>query len=419
MNGRTQQRVLMLLENSPYSEDGRVRREASALRDAGHLVTVICPRAAGEGRSMEFDGVRAYQYTQRALGSGFLGYVVEYGYAMAATLLLSIYVFFRHGFDVIHAHNPPDFFVAIACLFKPFGKRFIYDHHDSSPELYRARFEGDCNRLVYSTLLFFERLSCRLADEVIATNESHKRLEIERAGADHERITIVRNGPEPMHFRQVEPHPSLQGCEETIIGYVGQMGKQDGVDYLIRALGHLHRDRCRKDWQCVLVGNGEACDRLHAMAQELGIADRVRFTGRVSFSDVVPYLAGMHICTVPDPWNSYNDRCTMVKVMEYMAQAKPTVAFDLAETRYSAGGAAIYVKPNDERAFAQALNTLIDDHELRAQLGAIARRRAETELAWSHFIPKLLSVYERLGRSAETEAISLRPLPAQEQPLAP
>jgi glycosyltransferase involved in cell wall biosynthesis len=412
-------RVLMLLENSPFSEDGRVRREAFALRDAGHAVTVICPRAAAEGRRIELNGVTAYQYTQRGAGNGFAAYLIEYASALANTLLLTLYVCFRHGFDVIHAHNPPDFFVLIACLFKPFGKRFVYDHHDSAPEMFRARFGADGSRFIYKTLLFFERWSCRLADHVIATNESHKQLEVERAGIDEEKITIVRNGPEPLHFRQVDPHASLKDRDEIVIGYVGEMGKQDGVDYLIRALGHLLHDLGRTDWLCVLVGNGEAYEDLQQLARSLGIADRVRFTGRVAFGDVVPYLSGMDICTVPDPWNSYNDRCTMVKVMEYMAQGKPTVGFDLAETRYSAGESGTYVVPTDELAFARALARLMDDAELRSRLGAEARRRAESELAWSNFVPGLLQVYERLGRSTDSTCADVPVcLPASEQPYA-
>jgi glycosyltransferase involved in cell wall biosynthesis len=412
MARRSVPRILMLLENSPFSQDGRVRRESFALRDAGYSVMVICPRAEGERRIMDFDGVRAYQYRQPAMGSGILGYVFEYGYSMMATFLLSLYVCCRHGFDVVHAHNPPDFFVMIAGIYKLFGTKFIFDHHDTAPDLFKARFGEQSSKLLYMMLLFFERLSCRIADHVIATNESHKRLEIERSGIDAKRITIVRNGPEAMHFRPVAPHSSLRDRDAIVIGYVGEMGKQDGIDYLIRALARLRHDLEREDWICVLVGSGEALEQLKQLARKVGVWDRVVFTGRVTFAEVVAYVSGMDICTAPDPWNSYNDRCTMIKVMEYMAQSKPVVGFDLVESRFSAGDAAIYVEPNDELAFAQALAVLLDDPELRARLGTVGRARAESELAWRHFAPRLVSVYDELTGQRRPRAVQLDAMPA-------
>ncbi len=412
-------RVLMLLENCPYSQDGRVRREATALCAAGYTVTVICPRAPGEPRFREAGGMPVYQYTQRTLGSGFVGYMVEYGNAMLATLVLSLYVYFRRGFDVIHAHNPPDFFVLIALLYKPLGKRFVFDHHDLSPEMYRARFDAPPGGLVYRALCLFERWSCRLADQVIATSESYREVEIERCGVDPARITIVRNGPEPMHFRHVEPHPDVRKDGRTVIGYLGEMGLLDGIDNLLRALRCLREELHRDDWTCVMLGDGEVRPQLEGLARELGLVDNVRFVGRVSHAGVVPYLRAMDIGTVPDPKNEYNDRCTMIKTMEYMAQGVPIVASDLRETRYSAGDAARYVDPTDERQFAGELVRLLDDAALRLRMGEAGRRRAESVLAWNQAVPKLLAVYERLtGAPVAKLAPGAVDPPAEKRPLA-
>ena len=399
-------RVLMLLENSSYTFDGRVRREASALRDAGYQVTVICPRVAGQASVLDFDGVLAYQYTSLSIGSGFLGYVTEYVWALMATTWLSLVVLIRHGFDVIHAHNPPDLFVLLAMFYKLAGKQFVFDHHDLAPDMYRARF-GSEKKIVFRVLLLLERWSCHFADQVIATNESYQRLQVERAGISPDKITIVRNGPEDKHFEPVEPHHSLRGFGKAVIGYVGEMGVQDGVEYLIRSLAHLRNNRGRTDWFAVLVGSGDMQMRLKRLASDLGIGEDILFTGRVSPDDVVPFLSGMDICTVPDPSNSYNDHCTMIKVMEYMAQGKPTVAFDLPETRFSAGESGLYVAPNDEASFAAALEQLIDDPVRRQRLGTVARVRAEAELAWKHSVPNLLSVYERLRKPAHANASAL------------
>ena len=386
----------MLLENYPYPQDGRVRREAVALTAAGYHVTVIAPVDKGQLRRETINGVDVYRYAAPPAGTGLWGYLIEYGWSLLAAFALSLVVLVRGGFDVIHAHNPPDLFVLIALLYKVLGKRFVFDHHDLSPEMYDARFRGKGNQMVKRALIAFERLSCRAANHVIATNQSYRALEIKRDGVSPDRVTIVRNGPELNSLRDADADPQLAALNKVIIGYVGVMGVQDGADYLIRALGHLRNDAQRADFHCVLVGDGEALPDLKTLVQQLHLSDQVTFTGWVDSQAVARYLATMDICAAPEPSNPYNDWSTVIKITEYMTVGKPTVAFDLPEHRFTAQRAALYVTPNDERAFAEAFARLMDDAALRQTLGAAGRQRIETELAWQYCAPNLLAAYQQL-----------------------
>jgi glycosyltransferase involved in cell wall biosynthesis len=396
MKAAPKKRILMLLENRPYPQDVRVRREATALVAAGYSVSVICPSDPGQPSRETVNGVRVYRYAAPTPASGFLGYLWEYGYSMAASFVLSVLVFFSHGFDVVHAHNPPDMFVFIAAFYKLFGKRFVFDHHDLAPEMYQARFPGGGSRIVYDVLVLLEKITCCLADHVIATNESYKRMEMERGGVPEARITVVRNGIELQRLRRIEPDPELRRKGKTIIAYVGVMGFQDGVDYLLRALHHLLRDEGRSDFYCILLGAGDAWPGLKDLAHELALDDNVWLPGFIFGDELRRYLSAADICVDPDPSNSYNDRSTMVKMMEYMALGKPIVAFDLPENRFTAQEAAVYVPNNDERAFARALAQLMNDPVRRKSLGAVGSRRIETELAWDYSIPKLLEAYQKV-----------------------
>ena len=390
-------RVLMLVENNSYPQDYRVRREARALADAGYQVTVISPAQPGQPWRETIDGVRAYRYPAPREASGFRDYIFEYGYSTVAMFILSLLVYFREGFDVIHAANPPDTLVLVAAAYKLLGKRFVYDHHDLVPELYCAIFADGGNRMMHRTLLALEKLSLRCADHVIATNQSYKVIEMKRGGVPAERITIVRNGPELNGRRVAEPDPGLRQEGRTIIGYLGVMGFQDGVDYLLRALHHLVHDLGRTDVLCVLVGGfGGAQPSLKQLATQLGLNDYVRFTGFVSDADLQRYIASADICVDPDPSNPFNDRSTMVKMLEYMARGKPIVAFDLPEHRFTAQAAAMYVRPNDELEFARALAQLMDDPARRQAMGVLGRRRVETELAWHYSAQNLVEAYRRL-----------------------
>ncbi len=394
---RDHSRILMLLENNPYPEDGRVRREATALVNAGHQVVVVCPRGAGQPGQEVVNGVMVYRFSAPPEASGFLGYFLEYGYATAAIFLLSLYVLLQQGFDVVHTHNPPDTLVFVAGFYKLFGKKFIYDHHDLSPEMYWALFGDEGNPLIHKILLWLEKLSCRLADHIIATNGSYKTVEMERDGVPEERITIVRNGPDLNRLRAVAVDPALKQPGKTTICYVGDMGHHDGVDYLLRTLKHLLNALNRSDFLCVLVGDGDAWSGLKLLAEELKLTDYVLFTGRVSHPEVARYLSAADICVAPEPSNDYNDRSTMIKMTEYLALGKATVAFDLPEHRVTAQDAALYAYPNDELDFAQKIIELMDDPIRRQRMGKIGRHRIKTELAWLHQEKHLLNVYKMLN----------------------
>ena len=387
----------MFLENRPYPQDLRVRREANALRAAGYQVAVICPIDTGQPFRETVDGVSVYRYPAPPDANGLFAYLWEYGYSMFFSFLLSVRVFFAEGFDVVHAHNPPDTFVFIAVFYKLFGKRFVYDHHDLSPEMYQARFAGGGNPLVYRILVWLEKLSCYFADHVIVTNESYKKIARERGCVPESHITIVRNGMELNRLEAaIEPDPGLREMGKAIIGYVGVMGFQDGVDYLLRAVHHLIHDLGRTDFHCILIGGGDAWESLKTQARQLGLDDCVQFTGYVFGEQLRRYLSAADICVDSAPSSSYGDRSTVFKMMEYMALGKPIVAFDLPEHRFTAQDAAVYVRPNDERAFAAALAQLMDDPRRRSCLGAYGIQRIKTQLAWEYSVPKLLEVYQTI-----------------------
>lgn len=388
--------VLMLLGNDTFPLDARVKRAALTLAGTGYRVSVIAPRGPGEPARETVDGVHVYRFREASGAQDFAGYVLEYAVCTLAALALSVRVLRERGFDVVHAHNPPDTFVIVGAVYKLLGKRFVFDHHDLAPEMYDARFGGKGNRAVRAVLALFERASLRLADGVIATNESYKAVQTERGKVPPERIAVVRNTPGFDDPAPVEPDPALRARASALVGYLGHMGYQDGVDHLLRAVRHLVVDLGRTDTLCVLIGRGDAYEDLRRLARELGIEGHVWFPGFVPVADVARYLSTVDVCVVPDPSNPFNDRSTMTKVMDYMAFARPVVGFDLPETRVTAGEAAAYAPPNDDAALARQIAALLDDPARRAEMGAYGRRRILTDLAWDRNRPHLLELYRSL-----------------------
>ncbi len=392
--GKCKGRILILVENLPVPMDRRVWQESLALRDAGYEVSVISPRPHDEPEYMELQGVHLYRYPLPPPTKSVFSFFREFTYCWIQTWQLAKRVYKERGFDVIHTCNPPDTFWLIGRWYKRKGVKFVFDQHDLCPELFESRFQR--RGLLHKGLLWLEQQAYRTADGVIAPNESYRRVAIERGGIPPDRITVVRSGPLASRFQRVEPDPSLKRGKPYMGVYLGVMGAQDGVDYLLRAIRHVVYDFNRTDILFVLIGGGDMYDDLVQLSKELKIEPNVHFTGRIPDEDLLRYFSTADIALAPDPYNPLNDVSTMNKVIEYMAVGLPIVSFDLRESRYSAQDAAVYVPNNDERAFGKAIVDLIDDPEKRAQMGAIGRKRFLECLSWEHSREKLVEFYDNL-----------------------
>jgi glycosyltransferase involved in cell wall biosynthesis len=403
-------RVLILVENLPSPFDRRVWQEAGALRDAGHTVSIICPTGRGcEAKFESIDDIDIWRYDLPTEGEGALGYLVEYTVALFWTFVLSLRVLLGKGFDVVHACNPPDLFFLIGGFYKLFGKKFLFDHHDANPELYVAKFGR--KDFFYRLMLLLERWTFRTADVSIATNHSYRRIAIERGGMAPERVFVVRSGPSLERLKIQPPVPALKRGRKYLVGYVGVMGRQEGLDYLLHAVSYIVHGLGRRDIQFGLVGGGTSLEEMKALARELHIADYITFTGRVPDAELLAMLNTADVCVNPDVATEMNDISTMNKVMEYMALAKPIVQFDLAEGRYSAQGASLYAVRNDPLDMGAKIVELLDDPARRKSMGDLGWRRVTEELEWRHEVPKLLAAYNALwlGVPASRQATRISP----------
>jgi glycosyltransferase involved in cell wall biosynthesis len=389
-------KVLMLVENQPAPADRRVWPQALALRDQGFQVSIISPKGTTKYSESYvcIENIHIYRYQLPKTGRKYTAYFAEYGVAMLMTFWLSFKVLFRHGFDVIHAANPPDMFFLIGLFYRLFGKKFIFDQHDMSPAMFRVLYK-DRLKLLYKVMLFLERYSYKTAHLVITTNVSQKQHAME-CGCQANKVFVVRNGPDLRYMKVSAPEPELKKGRCYLLAYVGVIAVQDGVEYTLYALHELVHKRGRKDVSLVLMGDGDNASVLHTIAHQLDLDEYVNFTGWTESEDVLRYLAAADVGLSPDPENGLNEYCTMIKTMEYMAMGKPVVAFDLAETRFSAQDAALYATPNVIEDFADKIEALLDNEELRLKMGAFGRQRIEEELNWDLSTKNLMLAYETL-----------------------
>jgi glycosyltransferase involved in cell wall biosynthesis len=384
-------KALILVENLSVPFDRRVWQEATTLRDAGWQVHVICPQGTKRDTEpyVELDGVAIHRYPLRAATGGPAGYLKEYGSALWHTFRLARKI---GPVDVVHACNPPDLLFLVARMLKRRGAKFVFDQHDLVPELYLSRFDRG-EDFLYRAVCRLERSTYRAANVVIATNESYRQVAVERGGMAPDKVFVVRSAPAVERFQQVPPEPELKQGKAHLLCYLGVMGPQDGVDYALRALAALRDEQGRTDWHAVFVGAGDTFDDMIALADSLGLADQVEFTGRIPDADLVRYLSTADVCLSPDPRNPLNDVSTMNKVMEYMAMGKPIVSFELREARVSAGEAAVYAAANDVSEFAKLTAALLDDPGERARMGEIGKARVGGALSWARSSEALHAAY--------------------------
>ncbi len=388
--------VLILIENLSAPFDRRAWQEATTLHDAGFQVSIICPTGHGSETHFEsLDGVDIYRYDLPLEASSAFGYLREYTTALANTLRLASKIWKKSRFDVIHACNPPDLFFLIAWVFKIRGRtKFVFDHHDINPELFEAKFSK--RGPLWNLMVLVERLSFWTADISIATNESYREIAIRRGKMDPEKVFVVRSGPKLDRLKLLDPVPSLKNGKKYLVGYVGVIGEQEGLNYLVDSAHYIVHELKRTDIHFGVVGGGTSLEDIKKYAASMGVTDYFTFTGRVSDRELLEMLNTSDVCVNTDVANDMNDKSTMNKIMEYMALGKPIVQFDLTEGRFSAQDASLYAARNDPVDFAHNILKLVDDETLRSRMGAFGQERIRNHLEWKYEAPKLLGAYNAL-----------------------
>lgn len=387
-------KVLIIVENLPVPFDTRVWKEACSLHENGYEVTVLCPKGKKHETGYEcLGGVHIYRHPLPGEGNSPLSYVWEFSCALFWEFLFSWWIYLRHGFHVIQGCNPPDDIFLVALPFKALGVKYIFDHHDANPELYLSKYER--KGFLYEAQVLLEKLTYRFSDVVMATNISYKDLAVTRGGIAPEDVFVVRNGPDLETFKAVSPNPALKYGKSYLVGYVGTMSVQEGLDILLDVALHI-KDMGRRDIHFTCVGGGPGLAALQRIVQDKNLTDTVNFTGRIPDEQLLDVLSTADVCVNPDKPCEMNDISTMIKIMEYMALAKPIVQFDLKEGRFSAGEASLYANNHDMVGdFADKILCLLEHPEDRKRMGDFGRRRVETELAWAFSVEKLLDAYER------------------------
>lgn len=394
-------RVLIVVENLPVPLDRRVWLEATALSDAGYQVSVICPMGRGWTKPREIiDGIYIYRHPEPPEAhSGAAAYAKEYLLSMWHWFGLARIVWRERGFDVIQGCNPPDLIFVLALWYRLWGVTYLFDHHDVCPELFEAKFGK--RGLLYNIMLVWERMTFATARVSIATNESFRRIAIARGKMAPEDVFVVRSAPRIDTFIPGPGNLDYRRGAATVLGYVGVIGQQEGMDLLVIAVDHLVRvmgpsDSRMADLHVVIVGFGPYLPELEADVRARGLETYFTFTGPLYAEGLLAALNAIDIGVSPDPKNAMNDISTMNKVMEYMTLEKPLVQFDLTEGRASAGDAALYARANDPLDFAAKIAELIADPEKGRTMGHAGRVRVLERLSWGHSAPNLLAAYERV-----------------------
>jgi glycosyltransferase involved in cell wall biosynthesis len=393
MSSLKNKHVLIIVENLPVPFDRRVWQEANSLKDEGASVSIICPKMKNYSASHEvINGIDIYRHYLPFEAKGATGYLMEYSTALFWEFFLSWKIYFKKRFQVIHGCNPPDLIFLVALWFKILGVKYIFDHHDINPELYYAKFSK--KGFFYNMMVLFERLTFATADYSIATNESYKEIALSRGKKQENKVRVVRSGPKLDRLKLLSPDSQFLKGRRYLVGYVGVIGEQEGIDLLLESARHIIA--VRQDIQFAIIGGGTSLESLKKLSAEMGLNGYVDFYGRVPDELMIAILNTADICVNPDKPTEMNNLSTMNKIMEYMALKKPIVQYDLKEGRFSAREASLYARNGDTADFAAKIIQLIDDPGLRTKMGEFGYQRVINELSWEFEKEKLIKLYNQV-----------------------
>lgn len=385
--------VLIIVENLAVPFDRRVWQEAGTLKENGAYVSIICPKMKGFVKPYEqLDGIDIYRHYLPLEANGALGYLLEYSIALFWEFILSCKIYSRKKFNVIHGCNPPDLIFLIALFFKLFGVKYVFDHHDINPELYIAKYNK--RGFFYKSLLLMERLTFATANYSIATNESYREIAILRGKMSEEKVQVVRSGPNLKKLKLAKGDNKYKKGRKFLIGYVGVIGEQEGLDLLLKSVKEIIS--LRQDVQFAIIGSGTELDTIKRLTSQVGLEEYVDFYGRVDDEMMIDILSTADVCVNPDRPTVMNNLSTMNKIMEYMALRKPIVQYDLKEGRASAKEASLYAENTNTTDFANKLMWLLDHPEERKERGEHGFRRVQNELSWECEAQKLLIFYKKV-----------------------
>jgi glycosyltransferase involved in cell wall biosynthesis len=385
--------ILIIVENLPVPFDRRVWQEANTLKENGAKVSIICPKMKGYNKSFEtINDIEIYRHPLPLEGKGAVGYFLEYFVALFWEFMLSLKIYLKKKIDVIQGCNPPDLIFLIALFYKIFGVKYVFDHHDISPELYIAKYNK--KGVFYKFMLLAERLTFATANYSIATNESYKEIAIRRGKMESEKVQVVRSGPKLERLKPAEGDQCYKKGREFLIGYVGVIGEQEGLDLLLDAAKYIIQKR--RDVQFAIIGDGTELEKIKKMTIKMGLEEYVDFYGRVNDEKMVEILNTADVCVNPDRPTEMNNLSTMNKIMEYMALKKPIVQFNLKEGKLSAQNASLYAENTSTKDFADKIIWLIENKEERIRMGNWGYERIITKLSWQNESKNLLLLYEKV-----------------------
>jgi len=388
--------ILFIVENNSVPHDFRVWNEAEAVKEFGYEVSVICPKNKRSSETyVNIDGIEIYRHINPFDGTGKLSFIFEYLNACIWEILFSVYIYFKKPFHLIHAANPPDHIFIIALLFKIFGVKYLFDHHDISPENYVAKFRR--KDMFFNILMMMERLTFMIANAVISTNESYKKIAVSRGRMPSEKVFVVRNGPNISNIIFMPPNRKLKKGFKYLVGYVGAIGNQEDIDVLLKAVQYIVYEKKIEYIKFIIVGTGSNWKNMVELSQKMGLQKYVHFTGFIPYEDLYEILSTSDICVNPEMKNEFTDKSTMIKIMEYMVFGKPIVQFDTNEGKVTAGKAAYCVKNNSIEDFAEAIINLLENKDQRTKMGIIARKRIDEKLKWDFQKINLKKCYESIG----------------------
>ncbi|MEO8232856.1 MAG: glycosyltransferase, partial [Ignavibacteriota bacterium] len=388
---------IFMVVQSYYDGDPRVRRQASALIEAGYSLEVLSLGSKDKPKLGIVDNVIVRRIMTFFPKNNVLIYFLFSSIFFIKAFFILFYSSLKNRYSLIQIHNMPDHLVFVAFFQKIFGTPVLLDIHDLTIEFFREKWSKILFHLIYPILRFFEFLSYKFSSHILTVTQQCVNI-LNKRGVSKDKITLILNTADESQFPLYKERKFEAFTEGVNIFYHGTIAKRFGLHLVIESLPKVLTKLPGS--QLFIYGGGDSDYLIYLtqLVKNLNLEDNVHIPGMIEYDLVDEQIRKMDIAIVPYLDTPYMNLALSTKSFEYISCGIPICASRLEATHTIFSENSIsYFDPNNIDDISEKIISLALNPELQ-RLQVISALEDLEKNSWKEMKKRYLEVINKLTK---------------------